>query len=407
MASTLRETLQAALELIQVYGAGEKLGSADAARGVQVANSILEEWSLDSLACYAMRELTVPLKYDKSVYLYGPDEEVTTYTDIYEYKWASTLNDGIVFLRGGPNESIYFINYYVDVGGTLPVNPVPKPTESIRVDAPTTPVVYYPDLKVGTIIRLAKADSKTVLKTPVGDIYVRIIGLVLNAPSGVLPNPGVTPNGATRAVSYRCALVSGDISNFNLADRNETWSWSQAYIHEKKELVSADYPERPTGLMGGPNSAYITDANGTRFPVQLVDLGTWNQIANTKIIKSNIPTTAYYRANFPRSEVWLYPTPTNDTYTFTIQAYNNFDTSKLDDEIALPPGYHKAMLYALGKELWPFYRQGDVPPAVVIGANDSLAAIKRSNKQDLQANYDKQLLRRPNATYNIYRDNTR
>lgn len=70
--ATAQSLIQTALEQLGVYAPGETLGDADAERGLQLLNAMLDSWSNESLACYAIQEYQLPLVVGQSQYTVGP-----------------------------------------------------------------------------------------------------------------------------------------------------------------------------------------------------------------------------------------------------------------------------------------------------------------------------------------------
>jgi hypothetical protein len=68
--------IQTALELLGVYAPGETMSAADAARGLQVLNAMMDQWSNDALFCYAILEQQCPLVVGQNQYTVGPGGNV-------------------------------------------------------------------------------------------------------------------------------------------------------------------------------------------------------------------------------------------------------------------------------------------------------------------------------------------
>lgn len=74
--ATAQSLIQTALELLGVYAPGETMSAADSARGLQVLNAMMDEWSNESLFCYAILEQSCPLVVGQSQYTVGPGGNV-------------------------------------------------------------------------------------------------------------------------------------------------------------------------------------------------------------------------------------------------------------------------------------------------------------------------------------------
>ncbi len=70
--TTAFDIVQDALESLKVYGAGEDIRPADAARGLIQLNRMVDSFSNESLTTYAIREQSAPLINGKNRYSIGP-----------------------------------------------------------------------------------------------------------------------------------------------------------------------------------------------------------------------------------------------------------------------------------------------------------------------------------------------
>lgn len=74
MPVTAQDVIQDAYEMIQVYAPGQPMNAADSSRGLSVLNDMLDSWSNENLACFAIvqQELTyTPGKRDYTIGLSG------------------------------------------------------------------------------------------------------------------------------------------------------------------------------------------------------------------------------------------------------------------------------------------------------------------------------------------------
>jgi len=74
--ATAQSLIQTAMELLGVYASGEVLSDADAERGLQVLNAMLDSWSNESLFCYAIQETSFPLVVGQAQYTLGPGGQI-------------------------------------------------------------------------------------------------------------------------------------------------------------------------------------------------------------------------------------------------------------------------------------------------------------------------------------------
>lgn len=73
---TARDIIQGALEQIRVYSPAEQASDPDIARGFVVLNDMLDSWSNENLACYAILEQSCPLVPGQQQYTIGPGGNV-------------------------------------------------------------------------------------------------------------------------------------------------------------------------------------------------------------------------------------------------------------------------------------------------------------------------------------------
>ena len=123
------------------------------------------------------------------------------------------------------------------------------------------------------------------------------------------------------------------------------------------------------------------------LPVRLVDVDEYNRFIVPEV-QSPIPTALYVDSNFPLRTLHFYPVPstTNQVQLYTWQPVEEF--AALTTVLALPPGYERAMRYALACELAPEYGVDPIPEAVVYGAKSARAKLKSINAPSPLLNTD-------------------
>lgn len=112
-------------------------------------------------------------------------------------------------------------------------------------------------------------------------------------------------------------------------------------------------------------------------PIEIIDDKRWAAIRIQEIWA--IPQKLYNDGAFPYSTLYLWPGP-SDAYQlelYTWEALRSF--SDMEDEVRLPPGYDRALVYNLAVELAPRYPRVSLNPLVLQTARDSKAAIQRRN----------------------------
>ena len=167
---------------------------------------------------------------------------------------------------------------------------------------------------------------------------------------------------------------------------------------------------RPIRIIEGQGAAYVQDGSGNNFSIDVVTRQAWNEIGNrSSLTSSNLPDTLFYDPQMPLGLLNLWPQPNAGGYTVFFDSYLQLaDASVLTSQFTLPPGYEKAIQDNLAVELWPFCFVGKpLPPYIEKAARASLATIKRANKRNNLAPYDKELNPRGQSVYNPYTDSYR
>jgi hypothetical protein len=161
--------------------------------------------------------------------------------------------------------------------------------------------------------------------------------------------------------------------------------------------------QRPIRIMEGPGAAYLQDFNGNNYRVDVVTKEDWNQIANrSSTTVSDIPDTLWYDPQFPLGVINIWPYPTLG-YTLFWDSYQQLvDMSSITQQFMLPPGYELAIQSNLAIHLAPFCKNATVSTDVVKIAAKSLAAIKRANKRNNVAKFDREITKSGMPNFNIY-----
>jgi len=155
--------------------------------------------------------------------------------------------------------------------------------------------------------------------------------------------------------------------------------------------------------------AYVQDATGNNFIMQILQRPEWNQIGDRSTnITSQLPDTMFYDPQFPLGVINIFPTPLLGYTVFFDSTVPQVDFTSLTQNLAMPPGYELAMVSNLAMQmiLLGFQTTLDAKQLAMLQqvASDSKANIKRTNIKDNIANYDPAVVSRSYYTYNIYRD---
>ena len=157
--------------------------------------------------------------------------------------------------------------------------------------------------------------------------------------------------------------------------------------------------------------AYVQDANGNNFLMNIKTRDWWNQIGNrSSTITSQIPTDIFYDPQYPNGVINIFPTPLISYTVYYDSTQDQVDSSVLTTTISMPLGYEQAYVLNLALEMisqgFPSMLKQEELAILMKNAADAKANIKRTNIKDVIANYDAAIVSRSYATYNIYRDSS-
>jgi hypothetical protein len=136
-------------------------------------------------------------------------------------------------------------------------------------------------------------------------------------------------------------------------------------------------------------SAFIRDAYETDYILEVIDVETFNRISR----KTNIsrPSRFYLRKGWPLNTILFESVPYQDEtlHLEVVQPLAEYlPTANLTDEINLPPGYEKALIYNLCLELAPEWGK-DITPLVATQAVEQKKWLKRNNYRSLVLGMDR------------------
>lgn len=136
---------------------------------------------------------------------------------------------------------------------------------------------------------------------------------------------------------------------------------------------------RPTKIVSG-----FTRISDVDYPFQVVEREHYDAITD-KTTQSSYPEIVYYDATMSTGTVYGYPVP-NASITVYLNSWKQLQQlSALTTDLALPPGYRRAIEFNLAVEIAPEYGMA-VPASVERIASESKAALKRINSPSMVAN---------------------
>ncbi len=170
-----------------------------------------------------------------------------------------------------------------------------------------------------------------------------------------------------------------------------TWQTEALVTYAKNQQVftfpiagQRSYTIGPTGDLVSTrpvriDAAYNRDSNNNDYELYVAkDFTDYSQLI-TKAVSAQIQTIVYYDPTFPNGTLYMWPTPSDLSYRLVLWTWTSVtEFATLDDVIALPPGYERALRSNLAVELSPRYGR-DVMDALAKTANESKAQIKRTN----------------------------
>lgn len=117
--------------------------------------------------------------------------------------------------------------------------------------------------------------------------------------------------------------------------------------------------------------------NGIDYPVSQIDQQKWNAIPIKSV--SSIPVWFYYDGAMPNAQMFFYPVP---FAAFTAYIYCQRPLAgalTLTDTLTMPQGYEAAIVAGLAADIWPSFKAGDVPKALIAERTQTRAVLKRTN----------------------------
>lgn len=222
-----------------------------------------------------------------------------------------------------------------------------------------------------------------------------------------MPSPTTVLAVVTKAMLHLGAVASGEQLNANEAqdgldafnDVLETWSLDKLAIYGSEPVAFNTVAGQRVYTVGiGGNWSMprpvseILDAtctiNGVEFPIAIWTQAEYDQVA-LKSQPGAIVTRLLYLNDFPFGKVILWPVP-NAVFPVTINATSVLtNATSISQSISYPPGYARALQYAVALELMAQYG-GAID--VSVGARATYAKLKRANRTPAIARFDPTLL---------------
>ena len=155
-------------------------------------------------------------------------------------------------------------------------------------------------------------------------------------------------------------------------------------------------------------SAFIVDSNSLWYPLQIMTMREEYDSLVTKTTPSTLAQYLFYDPAYPLGVLYLYCVPSVQL-TLKLNTWQTLQSfAALTTDLALPPGYQRAIEYSLAEEISPEFGVV-VPPKVEQIAIKARAAVKTLNAPSMIAQVDAGVARLGRTGwvrggYNIYAD---
>lgn len=206
---------------------------------------------------------------------------------------------------------------------------------------------------------------------------------VLNVITDAMQNAGIlssneTPNATDGQKAFRLLkrMIEADSTEslmiynnvqevFNLTSGQETYTIG----------TGGDFnTPRPVNI----TEAYMRDTNGNDLGIEILDYERYSEILS-KQTQSSIALSLYYNADFPLSQITLWPIVSNSSYKLVLWSWKLLaDFTGLSDTLIFPPGYEDYIESNLTVKCCMAFAR-PVPPEIAQWAMEAKAKLKRIN----------------------------
>lgn len=145
----------------------------------------------------------------------------------------------------------------------------------------------------------------------------------------------------------------------------------------------------------------IDGSPDTELQIPILTQSQWANVI-VKDAESPLPTACYYNQTYPNAELTFWPVPTDATVDVALYwpSPSVVSVATLQTTISVPPGWALMLRYNLAKLMAPEWGR-PLDPLIAQMADDSLAAIKRTNLQPQDLGMDQGLLMGQGRPWNI------
>ena len=168
----------------------------------------------------------------------------------------------------------------------------------------------------------------------------------------------------------------------------DSWSIQRLYVYQIKQQSFTfspgvgSYEIGPGALWNTARPAEIQSAfsriNNIDTPITVTkERSVYDDLSTKNIINTAWPSLVYYEAAMPIGTLWFYPKPSQASTVF-LDTWAPLPSFNAYDDVSLPPGYERAIVYSLAIEFAPEF--GKQPSSLVADiAKGAKAAIKERN----------------------------
>lgn len=227
--------------------------------------------------------------------------------------------------------------------------------------------------------------------------------------NGALRLIGVSSQGQTLSASETTEAL------FALNDLVESWSTEGFIVFNNSKESFTLTPGKAKYTIGpDPSNDFVTEipllienasvlSLGSETNLRLIGSDEYAQIVN-KEIQSAYPSSLYFNRNSPSAEITLWPVP-NEAKELVLYSQKKLSSfSSINQTIAMPPGYTRALRYNLAVEIAPEYNK-EPSNTILTNAAESKTIISRMNSFPNLMTSDALGMTSSRGTFNIYQGN--
>lgn len=135
-------------------------------------------------------------------------------------------------------------------------------------------------------------------------------------------------------------------------------------------------------------SAFVVDSNSNTYSMKVLQRREEYDAIAVKTVQSSLPSWLFMDSAYPLGVIYLYPVPSAQV-TLKLNTWQTLQSfAALTTDLALPPGYLRALEFNFAIELHSDYPSIPLAPSVIKIATESKSAIKTINAPSMVAQVD-------------------